>query len=103
MSNGKTYHVGVEQIGESGNTHLASAYGDLDVLTYIGRKVGNLLKDAPNGAQFAVHVVETQGIEGGELRTVIEVTADGDVAAYVLAKKLRSERVSETVDAVTAE
>lgn len=100
-SNAKTYHISVERTDAEGERveFLASAYGDIDLVGYVGRKVGKALKEAPAGGQYFVNIVETDGICGDEARTVITVTADADLAAYALNQKIRAERA--TVESIT--
>jgi hypothetical protein len=92
----KTYHLSVEDITKDGNAvYVASAYGDLDTMAYVARKA-NKTMEATEGGQFSVNLVEVENILGDEVRTIVETRGDAEVCAYVLNKRIRSERVPAT-------
>jgi hypothetical protein len=93
----KTYHLSVNGITEQGTegAYLASAYGDLDTMAYVARKA-NKAMEGIEGGQFSVNLVEVENILGDETRTIVETRGDAEVCAYVLNKRIRSERTPAT-------
>jgi hypothetical protein len=70
---------------------LAYAYGDLDTMAYLARKLRAELEDA----QYTVTLAEVETVKGAATRTVAAVTGDGDTVGYVLSKRLKAERAAE--------
>jgi hypothetical protein len=85
-----TYHISVNGRDET----YADAHGDLDTINYIGKRVAKVIEGV--GDDVTVKLVETSGIGGVELRSVLSITADGETAAVMLQRKLRSERKANT-------
>lgn len=82
----KTYRLTVTR----GETALVDVDGSLDVVAYAARKDVDFA--AGSEEEFAIDFVETEGISDSETRTVLKMTADGEIVAFFLAKKLRQER-----------
>lgn len=80
---------------------VAHADGDLDTMAYVARKAKGVMLAAKTGAEFAVAVHEVDTLGGTTTRTVAAVTADAEVASYVLTKRLAAERKLSAPAAVT--
>jgi hypothetical protein len=67
----------------------AATDGSISLVAYTARQ---LELDAEH--QYDVKLIETDGISGPDLRTVIMLTADGDTVATLLKAKITKERKS---------
>lgn len=90
---GKVYFMRVDNMTEDRTEVMA--YGDLRAMVYHAREAKNVFADAKPDAKVRVLLTEKAKIEGQDIRTVIDVTAEPDVVTYVLAKKLRAERAAQ--------
>jgi len=99
----KTYRLVIIETGsEEGGTFLASTHGDIDVISYVARKV-NFVDDK----EYTVSFHETDGIGGEDGRRILVVEADAEIVWTMLTKRIRKERqdalpVSDTVDTAQA-
>lgn len=93
-----TYRIEITQVD---GPAVAKADGDLDAMAYHVRRAKAALSEAKEGTEFSVFVAATTEIGGPITRTVAAVTADGEVAAYVLTKRIQAER--KAVEPVPAE
>lgn len=71
---------------------VAHADGDLDTIAYVARRAKDAMADAKKGTEFAVAVHALDTLGGTIIRPVVSVTADAEVAAYVLTKRVTAER-----------
>lgn len=80
-----TYYIFIRD--EKNGVPIADAHGELDVIQYVARKA----KDAMDrDATYSVDLSATDGIGQDSGAPVLTLTADGDVLAMVLTKKLRN-------------
>lgn len=84
----KTYRLAVEN---ADGVSLADADGDIDVVAYVNRK---LRLDEATGS-FKASLEETDGISGQETRNILSMTADAEVVAFYLKRKITAERKAE--------
>lgn len=89
-----TYFVEISKVGTDETDGEALAYGfarNFGVLNYM---VKDALKGFETGADYAARIVETDAVNSDEepKRSVVSVTAEADVVAYVVKKKLAAER-----------
>jgi hypothetical protein len=76
----------------------AATDGSISLVAYTARQL-NL--DAEH--QYDVKLIETDGISGPDVRTVIMLTADGDTVATLLKAKITKERKSANAEADDAQ
>lgn len=88
------YQIQVSSV-ESGEA-LAQAYGDVDTMAYVGRKLG-LGEDK----EYRIEVTEHEKIGGEPTRSLVSLTADGEIVALMLKKKLTAERKRLNIPADT--
>jgi hypothetical protein len=91
------YHIDIESVSgddelSDANRHrqLASAFGDLDTMSYIAKKAVKEIEGADGS--FSLVLDEVNGFGGTTIRKVVALTADADVVVTVLKGKLTSER-----------
>jgi hypothetical protein len=88
------YHIDIESVSgdeiSDGNRSLASAFGDLDTISYIAKKAVKEIEGADGS--FSLTLDEVNGFGGTAVRKVVALTADADVVVTVLKGKLTSER-----------
>lgn len=85
----QSYRIEIAQVD---GPRIAQADGDLAAMAYHARQAKEAMAEAKEGAEFTVYVGATVEIGGPVTRTVAAVTADGEVAAYVLTKRIAAER-----------
>ena len=84
---GSTFHVGIEAVnGEA----LADAFGDVQVISYVAKCATVILDNAPAAQEYTIKLIRTDGIGGGQVGEgpIVNITANGEVAAMVLNKRL---------------
>lgn len=85
----KTYRLSITGAVEG---PLVRTDGDLNAIAYHASKAKF------GDGEYAVTFIETTAIAGDEERVVSQITADGEVVALVLKKKLKQERAAEATD-----
>lgn len=88
-----------EAVNKATDEILARVSGDIETVGYVARKV-TLAAEGEYGV--VLHAVESIG--GDVARKILSLEADGEVAALMLAKKIRAEKKALNVsDAPAAE
>ena len=98
------YHIEIESVPSSGTPgkKIASAFGDLEIVSYIGRKAVKEL-DGKTGT-FSLTLNRVDGIGGNVVSEVVSLTAGAKVVTTVLKTELTSERKNGRAEApATAE
>jgi len=81
------------------NTVLADAFGDIETVAYVARKV-----DFSGATEYRVSLLSVPAIGSTDgASKVLDLTADGEVSALMLKKKITAARKSLAVPAATAE
>lgn len=83
----KVYRV--EATTEDG-TALAATDGDVDIASYVGRKLIATLADVK--VNVDLNFTELTAVSGQESRSIARLTADAETVSYVLKAKLAAER-----------
>ena len=96
---GSTYSVAVESA--SNGTVFVRAAGSLKLITAAIKEGLAAIKD--QDGDFSAHFSEVENVDGIETRQVARVTAEADVVALVLRKRLAGERKSDSGDAEVGE
>lgn len=97
----------IEVKNEDSGTVYAYADGDIEVVSYVGRKAIADIKNVTADVRLSLIEVDEIGQEAEETRSIAKLTADAGTVSYVLKAKLSAERklakASSTVEGQQAE
>ena len=82
----------IEVKNEDNGKVYAYADGDIEVVSYVGRKAIADIKDVTTDVRLSLIEVDEIGQEAEETRSIAKLTADAGTVSYVLKAKLSAER-----------
>jgi len=95
----------IEVNNEDSGRVYACADGDIEVVSYVGRKAIADIKDVTTDVRLSLIEVDEIGQGAEETRSIAKLTADAGTVSYVLKAKLSAERklVKAATDVLTGD